>query len=98
MKAITRQLIFAGLLILGLLSFAAMPAPVDAVAGPQQQTTPGVDDTFVTPVVPETGGEGTNDSFAASWLLWVILGVALLALIIGLAARGSTMPPPPPPQ
>jgi hypothetical protein len=102
-KDIVKIIAIAGLLALFFGSLAAT-LPVQA-SGPAQATTPQapgatvvvatpqtpVTTVVVTQVIPQTGNDnnGTAGVMTSTWLLLVIIVVALVAIIIGLIARGS---------
>ena len=78
--------------------FAAAPAPAsgasvnDEAGSPRLQTTPEVPvptaDADI--IVPETGPD--NDVFISNWLIWVILGIALVVALVALIARAAAPP------
>jgi hypothetical protein len=56
------------------------------------QEEPPVDPPVVEPtvvIVPDTGGDQTN-IFIDNWIIWVILGAVIIALLAALVARGSS--------
>lgn len=81
-----RILVFGlGLFALSL-SLIGWIIPVQA-AMPALQTTPMA---IGTPAIPNTGANPPSTSLGLGWIVWVILGIAIIALIVALATRSSS--------
>ncbi len=82
-----RSTFFALALLLITLFTGVLLIPVQAAATFQGTPVPMV--TAATAVIPNTGGN-TATPVSLGWIAWIILGIAIIALIFALVTRSSS--------
>ncbi len=83
----------ARILVFGLILFALAFSlggwiiPAEAAGPARQMMTPMPTGTAM---IPNTGANPANTGLGLGWIVWVILGIAIIALIVALATRSSS--------